>query len=82
MTPQREVNSIYTDQRGIQGKEGDMEVGPVGLNTPNPTSSTKSQLNSTKSGLFIFHLRYVLGGVVGGGARVHFYFYGRREFSE
>ena len=37
MTPPREVNSIYTNQRGIQGKEGDTEVGPVGLNTPNPT---------------------------------------------
>ena len=22
---------------GCQGKEGDMEVGPLGLNTPNPT---------------------------------------------
>ena len=42
-SPEGSQLNIYnsTSQRGIQGKEGDMEVGPLGLNTP---KSNKKQL--------------------------------------
>ena len=31
------IQVTFKSDKGYQGKEGDMEVGPLGLNTPNPT---------------------------------------------